>query len=81
MSYAHRFKVLLVVITAILSLCVSSCSDQRKKSVAASRAKEQAQEEALRVAVQTFAKNSEADISWRKSIIKKSILAISIRLI
>jgi hypothetical protein len=71
MSYAHRFKVLLVVIVAILSLCMLSCSDQRKKDVAASRAKEQAQEEALRVAVQTFAKNSDADISWRKSIIKK----------
>ena len=71
MSYAHRFKVLLVVIAAILSLCMLSCSDQRKKDVAASRDKEQAQEEALRVAVQTFAKNSDADISWRKSIIKK----------
>ena len=71
MSYAHRFKVLLVVIAAILSLCMLSCSDQRKKDVAASRAKEQAQEEALRVAVQIFAKNSDADISWRKSIIKK----------
>jgi len=71
MSYAHRFKVLLVVIAAILSLCMLSCSDQRKNDVAASRAKEQSQEEALRVAVQTFTKNSDADISWRKSIIKK----------
>jgi len=71
MSYAHRFKVLLVVIAAILSLCMLSCSDQRKNDVAASRAKEQSQEEALRVAVQTFTKNSDANISWRKSIIKK----------
>jgi outer membrane murein-binding lipoprotein Lpp/nitrogen regulatory protein PII len=71
MSYAHRFKILLVVIAAILSLCMLSCSDQRKKDVAASRAKEQAQEAALRVAVQTFAKNSGADCSWQKSIIKK----------
>jgi hypothetical protein len=49
-----------------------SCSDQREKDVAASRAKEQVQEEALHLAVQTFTKNSDADISWRKSIIKKN---------
>jgi hypothetical protein len=69
----NRFKILIVVTAAILSLCMSSCSDQQKreKGVAESRAKEQAQEEVLRVAVQTFAKNSDADISWRKSIIKK----------
>jgi len=71
MSYVNRLKILIVVTAAILSLCMLSCSDQRKKDVAASRAKEQTQEEALRVAVQTFAKNSEADIGWRKSIIKK----------
>ena len=73
MSYIHRFKILIVVIAAILGLCMSSCSDRQKreKDIAESRAKEKAQEEALRVAVKTFAKNSEADTSWRKSIIKK----------
>lgn len=70
----HRFKIFIFVTTAILSLCMSSCSDQQKreKDAAESRAKEQAQEETLRVAVQKFAKNSEADTSWRKSIIKKN---------
>jgi len=71
MSYMHRFNIFIVVTAAILSLCMSSCSDRREKDVAESRAKEQAQEEMLRVAVQTFAKNSEADTSWRKSIIEK----------
>jgi hypothetical protein len=79
----NRFKILIVVTAAILSLCMSSCPDQQKKGkdVAESRAKEQAQEEALRMAVQTFAKNSDADIAWRKSIIKKhSDLLYSINL-
>ena len=72
MSYMNRFKILIVVTVAILSSCILSCSDQREKDVAASRAKEQVQEEALHLAVQTFTKNSDADTSWRKSIIKKN---------
>lgn len=55
---------------AILSLCMLSCSD-RQKNVADSRAKEKAQEEALRVAVQAFAKDSGANTIWGKSIFKK----------
>lgn len=70
MIHIHRFKILIVVTTAILSLCILSCSD-RQKDIADSRAKEKAQEEELRLAVQSFAKDSGADISWRKSIIKK----------
>jgi len=70
MTHIHRFKILIVVTAAILSLCMLSCSD-RQKDIAESRAKEKAQEEALRVAVQSFAKDSGADTSWRKSIIKK----------
>lgn len=70
MIHIHRFKILIVVTAAIISLCMLSCSD-RQKDITESRAKEKAQEEALRLAVQSFAKDSGADISWRKSIIKK----------
>lgn len=70
MTHRHRFKILIVVTAAFLSSCMLSCSD-RRKDIAESRAKEKAQEEALRMAVQAFAKDSGADTSWRKSIFKK----------
>ncbi len=70
MTHIHRFKRVIVVTAVILSLCMLSCSD-RQKDISDSRAKEKAQEEALRVAVLTFAKDSGADTIWGKSIIKK----------
>ncbi len=70
MTHIHRFKRLIIVTAAILSLCMLSCSD-RQKDIADSGAKEKAQEEALRLAVQAFARDSGADTSWRESIIKK----------
>ena len=72
MTYIHRFKMFIGVTAAILGLCILSCSDRQEDiPIAESRAKEQAQEKALRVSVQDFAKDSGADTSWRKSIINK----------